>query len=86
MADPTFNWNRYYVPSMPFDPFGIRNVMMATLGNQYAMASSFQPGQALGPGGLAAQFPVSMAPPVMPQNAAQAGRAIAANPQTPRRS
>ena len=66
---------------MTFDPFGVRNVMMATLGNQYAMAASFQPGQALGPGGLAAQFPVSMAPPVMPQNAAQAGRAIAANPQ-----
>ena len=81
MAAPTLNWNRYYAPSMTFDPFGVRNVMMATLGNQYAMAASFQPGQPLGPGGLAAQFPVSMAPPVMPQNAAQAGRAIAANPQ-----
>ena len=81
VADPSFSRFRFYLPSMPFDPFGVRNVMMAALGNQYAIASSFQPGQPVGPGGLAAQFPISMAPPVMPQNAAQAGRAITANPQ-----
>ena len=44
-------------------------------------AYAYQPGQALGPGGFASEFPVSMPAPVMPHNAAQAGQAIAANPQ-----
>jgi tetratricopeptide (TPR) repeat protein len=81
MYTPMMNMGRFFVPSMAFDPFGVRNIMMATLGTQYALASNYQVGQPVGPGGLAAQFPVSIPPPIMAQSAAQAGRAIAANPQ-----
>jgi len=75
------DFGRFYTPSVAFDPFSGRNIMMATLGSQYADAASYHPGQLLGLGGIAADLPVSMPAPVTPQAAAQAGHAIAANPQ-----
>ena len=50
MADPAFNGPHLHA-TMPFDPFSVRNIMMATLGSQYTLASTYQLGQPVGPGG-----------------------------------
>ena len=71
---------RLFTPDIPFDPFSIRNLVLATFASQYAFAASFKLGMPVGIGGLAPEFPVSTAPPLSGQAVAQAAQAIGANP------
>ena len=66
---PILNLGRLYTPDVPFDPFNLGNLMLATI-----------PSFATGPVGrpsTVASFPY----PVSPYSAALAGQAIAADPQ-----
>ena len=49
-ADPTFNWNRYYVPSMPFDPFRPAQRDDGDTGKSIRRGHVVSTGSALGPG------------------------------------
>jgi tetratricopeptide (TPR) repeat protein len=71
---------RLFTPDIPFDPFSIRNLVLATFASQYAFAGSFKLGMPVGMGGLAPEFSVSTAPPLSGQSVAQAAQAIGANP------
>ena len=66
------NMGRIYTPDVPFDPFSIRNLILATV-----PSFTTNPGAALSPSHLIASYPL----PVSPQSAALAGQAIAANPR-----
>jgi tetratricopeptide (TPR) repeat protein len=68
------NQGRLYTPDVPFDPFSIRNLVLATI-----------PGSITDPaavGQISAGKSVSYPLPISPQSAALAAHAMAANPQT----
>jgi hypothetical protein len=71
---------RLATADVPFEPFSLQNMMTAALGMEYTSLKN-QFGQAMGPGGMRAEFPITINPPVAPSSAAQAARAAAANPQ-----
>jgi Pretoxin HINT domain len=70
---PTFmlNQGRIYSPDVPFDPFNLRNLMLATIPNHLTGPADVSPNR------VTSSYPF----PVTPQSAALAGQAIAANPQ-----
>jgi Pretoxin HINT domain len=71
---------RLATADVPFEPFSLQNMMTAALGLEYTRLMN-QFGQAMGLGGMRADFPITINPPVSPSSAAQAARAAAANPQ-----
>jgi hypothetical protein len=71
---------RYYTSAVPFDPFSMQNMMMASLGTEYANLQN-QFGQKLPVGGFDVIAPYALQPIVSPEAAAQAAHQMAANPQ-----
>src|SRR5262249_54905467 len=65
---------------VPFDPFSMQNSLAIALGNQYVSLMN-QFGQKMEPGGMRAEFPITINPPIAPSSAADAAHAAAANPQ-----
>ena len=63
---------RIFTPDVPFDPFSVRNLILATV-----PSFTTNPTAWMNPGHLTSSYPF----PVSPQSAALAGQAIAANPR-----
>ena len=63
---------RIFTPDIPFDPFSVRNLILATV-----PSFTTNPGAGLSPTHLISTYPL----PISPQSAALAGQAIAANPR-----
>ena len=73
------NQGRIYTPDMPFDPFSIRNLILATIPSFATSPTGAV--AAMTPGGKLAYSVSSYPLPVSPQSAAVAAKAMAANPQ-----
>jgi tetratricopeptide (TPR) repeat protein len=71
---------RLATDDVPFDPFSLRNMMTAALGVQYQSLKS-QFGQEMGLGGMRAEFPITINPPLSPASTTQAVSATISNPQ-----
>ena len=72
---------RLYTPDIPFDPFNPATAMMATLGGQFSLASSYASGNLAGAGAVVTPFPASVPIPFHSQNSAQPSQSMAAMPQ-----
>jgi tetratricopeptide (TPR) repeat protein len=73
---PALDQGRIFTPDVPFDPFSVRNIAMATM-----IGYTTNPGSlsftTIGKPGYSITFPF----PFSPRSAAEAGKAMAANPQ-----
>ena len=78
-STPALNQGRIYTPDMPFDPFSIRNLILATIPSFATSPTGAV--AAMTPGGKLAYSVSSYPLPVSPQSAAVAAKAMAANPQ-----
>jgi len=67
------NQGRFYTPDVPFDPFSIRNLILATIPGYFTNPAAV--------GQIAPGKSVSYPFPISPQTAAVAAKAMAANPQ-----
>lgn len=76
-AVPNVAQNRLYMPDVPFDPFSASNIWMAMAGNQVG----FGAGNFGGFTGFGGNMLISAPGPGLSQAIAQAGQAMAANPQ-----
>jgi Pretoxin HINT domain len=73
---PAMAQGRLFTPDMPFDPYSIRNIAMATMSGITADRSGLSVIVTGKPG-----YSVSLPMPLSTQSAAQAGQAIKSNPQ-----
>ena len=69
---PLINQGRIFTPDVPFDPFNVRNLMLATIPSFIT-----NPAAPIGPDLVMSSYPF----PLSPQSVALAGQAMAANPQ-----
>ena len=76
----TLGAGRVATADVPFEPFTLQNMLAAALGQQYASLKN-QFGQAMGPGGMRGDFPITIEAPLSASSAAQSLRAAVANPQ-----
>ncbi len=73
---PTLNLGRIYTPDVAFDPFSIRNIALATM-TAMVTNQATQSFTTIGKPGFSISFPF----PISQESAAQAGQAMAGNPE-----